>query len=294
MTVTAYDVPLVDLYRKRELLSVDDPPRSRHLPTMCPKASLCWAGLAVTHQPPEGTDASELSAPWIGSAYDAGRTVIVLENLRNYGGFDLRIEASKGMRFLGRVAHYQLAEGRRRLFGSKTYRGTDVWPRALAYAAIWLDSVGVLAKTGPTEVVSSAALSAAQDHVAIVQHVKCSPRTPGSEQTPAMWENCGRLVLADELAILRPARLLVLGTGDNARAMREHVLKGPAGQRRQVTATVGSRSRAITLMTIDSTWGPVEVVVAPHPAGQGGNSRKLLDLLRQVLAPATMPTSTNL
>ncbi len=191
----------------------------------------------------------------------------MLENLRNYGGFDLRVDATKGMRKLGWLARQQLAEGRRRLFGDGKYRGTDVWPRALAYAGVWLEVLGVLPAGDGRGALSAAVLAAALEHVAIVQHVKCSPRTTKSEQSAEMWQHCGRHVRTDELAILRPIRVLVLGTGDNARAMQAHVLRGASSVMGRRTIVVGSRQLAITRSTTATPWGAVDLLVAPHAAG---------------------------
>ncbi len=283
MNQAEFDVPLVTLYRERGLIGLEDPPRARHLPTQCPQSQQCWPRLLAADVPGADMDQSELSPPWIGPRYRDGETAIVLENLRNYGGFDLRVDATKGMRKLGWLARQQLGEGRRRLFGGGTYRGTDVWPRALAYAAIWLDALGVLPAGGAKGAPSPAVLSAALEHVAILQHVKCSPKSAKSEQSAAMWQRCGRHVLADELAILRPLRVLVLGTGDNARAMEAHVLRGASSVVGRGTIPVGGRQLAITRSTTATPWGAVDLLVAPHPAGKGGNSRKLPDLLRHLL-----------
>ena len=45
-----------------------------------------------------------------------------------------------------------------------------------------------------------------------------------SPRFTAMWERCGSHILKKELAILKPARLLILGTSDNAWYLSEHVL----------------------------------------------------------------------
>ena len=91
-----------------------------------------------------------------------------------------------------------------------------------------------------------------------------------------MWQHCGRHVLASELALLAPQRILVLGTGDNARAMREHGLRGPERDLRRGSVRVGRRELRATLSKTDAAWGTVDLLVAPHPAGPGGNARSLL------------------
>lgn len=293
--MTSYDVPLVNLYRERRMVSLGDPPRGENLRTRCERAAACWEHLGAEAVPPEGTAAAELSPPWVGSSYEIGRTVVVMENLRHYGGFDLLGTSGRGMRHLGMLAREQLAGRRRRLFASGTYRGTDVWPRALDYAALWLGAVGVIGVGASSPASEVEQRITALDHVAIVQHVKCSPATRGSEQPRAMWANCGQHVLAHELAILRPRRLVVLGTGDNARAMWELVLRRPARVIDRATLRIGQRVLAVTVASTESPWGAVDVLVAPHPAGRGGNARGLLARARELFgrmpsASATAPT----
>src|SRR4051794_24318729 len=130
-TFSVLDAPLVESYRARGVLSGSN--TSVHLPTACPRASSCWAGCA-THAPVPEELGSQLSAPWIGPAYEQGRTLLLLENLREYGGFDLGHEREPqiGMRFLAVAARASFAVGKKRLFRtpSKGYPGTLVWHRA--------------------------------------------------------------------------------------------------------------------------------------------------------------------
>lgn len=59
---------------------------SVHLPTACPRAATCWAGVAAACVPGNEAPASRLSAPWIGPHYDQSRMVVLLENMNAYGG----------------------------------------------------------------------------------------------------------------------------------------------------------------------------------------------------------------
>lgn len=289
-----FDVPLVALYRGLGLVSQGDPPRGEHLPTRCECANTCWAGLDANHVPKVEDRAAELSPPWIGSKYRDGRTVIVMENLVHYGGFDLRANATSGMRHLGWLARQQLRDGRRRIFRSGAYRGTDVWPRALAYASLWLGADPAIVRGPAADHPAEKPLVTALDHVAIVQHVKCSPGTRRSEQPQSMWDTCGGHILAGELAILRPERIIVLGTGDNANALWRHVLPGARSNLAEAGMRVGRRTARVTLWAVEAPWGAaVRVLVVPHPAGLGGNARGLIDLARGVFAKnAARPTTT--
>ena len=48
--------------------------------------------------------------------------------------------------------------------------------------------------------------------IARVQAIKCVPRRKGSEPYDAMWEHCPSMLLPFELDVLKPSRLLVLGS----------------------------------------------------------------------------------
>lgn len=291
MTSTSpYDASLVALYQQQGLLDGSGSPT--YLPEDCPMSSPCWAHLTAEHRPPRDAPASRLSPPWIGPRYAEGRTLVLMENLRHYGGFDLGPDAKRGMRYLGQIARAQLLEGRRRFFRGNTswgapYRGTDVWPQALAYAAGWLDAAGFPAQWSSPGRATDASLAQALDLVAIAQHVKCSPMTPKSDQDHEMWEQCGAHVLAHEIALLQPARIIVLGTSDNARALRQHVLPDRLGEPRRCAVPIGKGLMHLVLEERTAAYGTVRVLVVPHPARPGGTSRKLVASARDlVLEPA--------
>jgi len=117
--VTSFDDALVRLYRERGLLTADD--RPVHLSTACPRASACWAGQSAERHPKEGTPAAALSPPHVGERFEEGHLVVLLENLRNYGGWDLGPQAKVGMRFLAAHARDDLANGKRVLFRGDGY-----------------------------------------------------------------------------------------------------------------------------------------------------------------------------
>jgi hypothetical protein len=170
------------------------------------------------------------------------------------------------------------------LFPNPKYRGTNVWYRAVVYATAWLACDGIIAPPGSvTRAHDPAALAASLDFIAIVQHVKCSPRGGRSDQNPAMWRECGPHVLAHELAVLRPTRVIVLGRGDNAQALRELIMPRRIGDLRTQTIGSGRRRAFVELETRTGPFGPVDVLVAPHPAAPGGTSRAITAAVRAML-----------
>lgn len=282
MTQT-FDPQLVGAYRARGLL--DDGGRAVHLPTACPRCSACWAGEDPSRVPPPDHKghAGRLSAPWIGYEYQRGRLVVVLENLRNYGGWDLRADADKGMRYLGRCARAGFSEGHRVLFRGGAYAGTRVWTQAVSYAATWLATSRFLTTTWSGVGVPGAALAEAMDLIAMVQHVRCSPLGHRSNASAAMWTECGRHVLRDELRILGPARMIVLGRDRNAGALAAHVL--PHGRVvHERTVRLGSRTSTVRLERRMLEDRSVDVAVVQHPASPGGTSRALVGALRDLVS----------
>jgi len=282
-----FDDALMKLYVERGLARAVDAPA--HLPTACPRAVVCWKGVPDERRPAMGHPASELSPPHIGDLFVESRVVVLLENLREYGGFDFSVqEATRGMRYLTRCAAVGLARGSKVLFRGGGYAGSRVWHQALSYAACWLRSRGSMTfgMTGPGSVPAKAVAESLK-HVALAQHVKCSPIGARSEQTAGMWEECGRYVLAGELGVLAPKALLVVGTGENAASVRAHLLPVLA-DRRAREVRIGSRVSSIALETRSSpTLGPVAVLFVPHPAAPGASSHALIDAFDELVTAAT-------
>lgn len=277
-TLMDWDALIVPMYEERGLLRNGAPV---HLPTECPRAEECWRGERAARHPARNTPAAALSAPYIGHRYNVGGLAIVLENLRNYGGWDITPQPRVGMRFLANAARAGIAKGHKVLFRGGGYRGTNVWYRAVAYAAEWLGCDGINGSS-TSGTMSPTTVAEALDFIALLQHVKCSPMGGRSDQNANMWQNCGPHVLAHELQVLRPGQLIVLGQGDNATAMRSLL---PRLVTTFVTETVklGRRTTRIVLERRLGPTGDVDVLFVPHPAALGGTSNKLMDAVRHSL-----------
>lgn len=281
--MTDFDVALRQVYRAQGLIELRDASvHPVHLPTACPKAGACWAGAAVNYQPKIDSPAAKLSAPYIGRRYAEGRLLIVMENLRHHGGYD-------AMRDLGDRARRELQAGKKVLFRDPKpgYPGTRVWYQAIAYATAWLGATGRLRVEWVGKGVPSRdSLIGALDLVAIVQHVKCSPTGGRSEQNKAMWSSCGTHVLVHEIDVLQPSSMLVVGTGDNANAVRERVLP-QEGHAVAFAESVPTKRGAVAL-TMQSrkrlgSESEIATLTVPHPAWPGGTSKKLVDAARCLL-----------
>jgi hypothetical protein len=278
----ALDDELVRLYGARGLLR--DGSNPVHLPTECPRAMKCWGTESAERRPAPGSPAAALSPPHIGPRYDEERLVVVLENLRGYGGWDLGPQPTTGMRFLAAAGRVGLSRGATVLFRGGTYRGTMVWHRAAVYAAAWLDCDREhRSSDSPPAMPSPTVIAEALDFIALVQHVKCSPVGGRSDQNETMWRECGPHVLVHELAILKPSRMIVLGQGDNAHAVRTHILPELRAVVAHEVVQLGRRKVRLEFESRSGPIGNVDVMFMPHPATPGGTARRIITQAQMLL-----------
>lgn len=280
-----FDAALLDAYVELGLISADQKPV--HLPTACPMCTTCWKG-ASERVPPMGSPASEISGPWIGAEYAPGGVLVLLINMNEYGGWDLRQDAEVGMRHLGRSARASFLKGARLLFGGPGYRGTMVWVGAVSYAASWLADRSDAASAHDADRFSGAALADAMDRIVITQHIKCSPSGSASAPTPEMWRACGPHVLRKELEILRPGKIIVVGSGENDSRLRDLLPSRERGRMLERMVTVGTKNLALRLelqRPLDAHHA-VDVLTVPHPATPGGTSGALLQAVGEMFDEA--------
>ena len=260
---------LLNLYRAKGVVSLDGNALPLH--AHCSNAIGCWRG--CERRIPSGAQ-SQLSLPWIGPRYCQARLLAIGENLYEAGGLHKLEE-------LVRAARQELSEVTRMRvrFGSqwKTYRGSLVWHHVGAYAATILRSRGVEPFASmswkPGEGVPRTATIAAYDFIAYTNHVKCSPNGDFSRPSQVMWDTCGRHFLRNELEILEPDMVLVLGSANNGWRVREQALGYESRLR-----CVGRHVRQ------DKLWHDgraIEMVTVPHPSARRVNWRSVCSELEQ-------------
>jgi hypothetical protein len=167
----------------------------------CPNAAGCWRG-NTAERPSAAGGRAGVSLPWVGPHYWPGGVAVLGMNLRDAGG--LLVEYEISCRSGGEQSQLaRLDAGYREAHGSPFgYRAT----RSAAAALDWVGCREVQDEEVP------AMLSAALQRTARLQHVKCSPADGArSSPTEAMTRNCPPMLLARELAILRPSVLLTFG-----------------------------------------------------------------------------------
>ena len=284
MSVTEGDgVPTIELrrvYGERGLVAETGP--APRLSQSCAHRGSCWKG-HETRRPAAESVADELAAPWIGNQYERCRTAVVLENLNEYGGWD-------AMGNLARYARSEFQRGKRMLFAGKyedgrKYRGTIAWTQALSYAVAWLALEGELPDARDAQgKITCKALAAAVDRVAIVQHVKCSPMGDRSRPSKAMWEHCGGHLLGEELRILQPRRIIVLGVDNNLGGLRRLLGLQEVAQN---STQLGKTTMRCLLLEASG----VRALAVPHPTSRGGSSAKLVAAAARLLGGTQLASS---
>jgi hypothetical protein len=198
---------LLELYRTKKLLRRGS---VRALCDICPNAESCWdkandgqrrAPREPTTPESEDSENGGIFLPWVGPQYKRGGVVIIGINLNitGDGETDLLIEhAITWQRYVGRFRLGVGGEG-----GSRYGVATAQSAQALV---AWTTGRKVPAAAAPGSQLIDAVLQTSR-----LQAVKCVPRRSRSEPFPQMWDHCPSFLLRDELDILEPAALLVLG-----------------------------------------------------------------------------------
>lgn len=189
---------LCDLYQEVGVLpgGVDMP-----LNEICPRCAECWEP-AEDRESPSPTEAG-ISAPFIGANYGDRRICVVGMNFNGAGGLEanwwicgLHIEAQRA--------------------GKRGVRGLPFAYGAMSYARLVERSLARL-PLDDWERPMPTTLAPTWDACAFTQAIKCSPRRPRGSPFPAMFSNCPSLLFVQELAILRPRVVLILGRAKQPR-----------------------------------------------------------------------------
>ena len=182
------------LYARHGLIDVEHP---KPLCQLCVNRDPCWESAPDARR--EGADGDgSLCLPWIGPGYQPGGVAIVgvNPNISYEEQTDLTseywISYDQHVRYL--AAGYSRTPSR---FAYGAYRSAAALLDAAAGRPITDRDPDQL----PDSVLQTARLQA----------VKCVPKRRNSNPTDGMWERCPPMLLASELDILRPGRILVTG-----------------------------------------------------------------------------------
>lgn len=216
----------------------------------------------------EGEKPINIYSPWIGENYDRLRILALGINMNHYGGID-------AVSYLVGGAKVQIGQGRRKIdFGSKDYSGTFYYHRLPAYAAIFLEVKGIIDEKRINNYPDKNDVNLAFDFVAITNSIKCSPRGGKSEPTFEMWNNCNRYILKEEVSVLKPKEILILGKTTNYDYFKSAVVDELFEEKIYNHIKVG-RARLN-----DNEFNFYGI---PHPTSFGGNSWKIFEELNKII-----------
>jgi hypothetical protein len=233
----------------------------------CENNELCWNGIEGRKPTSvQNLHWSHVSLPWIGHKYNIFRMVVLGINPYEAGGIDFYPN-------LIPLAKEEMSQGKIKVnFGHEGYKGTVLWHRIGIYA-----SQIILKFVNDDDVYRFPELSHidAYDWISFTNHIKCSPVGDRSEPSQAMWENC-HSILKDELYMLTPKILLVLGSGDNIYYLLKNVLEETP------ILIEGTKYARIYQGIINGKQ--IVIINVPHPAAPGlGASKQISKDLDEIL-----------
>jgi hypothetical protein len=235
------------------------------LPKRCPGRCACWEDVQEIRTP-ENDAMNRIAYPFIGKNYQ-GELALV--------GINMNLEKPSELlrtRYTGPEGQQRIiedtAKGFRTNKNSKDPLGGSIllFHRAAVYANILL---GMAKREDCVEPAGSPrigkdyeALAAVFDRVVYLDAIKCSP--PGKNSKPAedMYEYCMVGIFHDELAILRPQKILIMGLNAFKTLVTNlGVFEKFSGNIRRFEASF--------------PWGKTELWGIVHPAAPGGNHKTL-------------------
>ena len=183
---------LCDLYEARGLL---DDGRDRPLWALCPRRGPCWEGRGDAR--PRREERAGIAVPWLGRRYLERRICLVGINFHDWGGLD---------------GHWLICPDHEQSLarGGRGHHGLPFGLGAAAYVRLVEEALDGTLRPGrpvppPTEAAD------AWQSCAFLEAVKCAPDRPASEPFEEMWGECVGLLLREELRILAPRVVILLG-----------------------------------------------------------------------------------
>ena len=208
-----------------------------------------------------------ISFPWIGRFYEKYKILVIGVNMNGYGGYD-------AFKLLVDYAISELKVGKKKLFKSKDYPGTLYYHRLLSYASILLEKYKIVEETKDGLFPNKETLIKTFDFISITNSIKCSPRGERGKPTNEMWNNCPTYILKEELKILKPKTVLILGKSDNYKYFKNNVLDELILEKR-TNKIISGKGRLNS--------NELEYFIIPHPASFGGTSPSILNDFKKII-----------
>jgi len=267
---------LKNMYFKKAL--VDNNQASINLSASCSHFNDCHLNDQNFIQAEHDSNYNQISIPWIGSNYNKYKIVVLGINAYESGGIDdIRNNVTNSMIELSRNKYrvnfnYEFTSG---VNAGKMYKGSLLWHRMAAYSKVVVSALNCasddffkeLELTKNEQFVPKKVVSYFE-HIAFLNHVKCSPLGDRSIPNTKMWENCGQHILIDELKILDPDYIIVLGSSANFDYLKNNVLG-----LENVESDVFGKIKYFKCKVFSK---PTKVIGLPHPSAPNGGSSKSL------------------
>lgn len=223
----------------------------------CKHSNDCWLKALGRKQ----KDHNSIYRPWIGKDYNKARLLVIGLNLNNYGGYDASRE-------LFEQAKREISEGKIKLFKNERYVGSIVFHRFGSYVTSILEKKGLLKPTWKDSFPLPKDIIDAYDHIAYTNHIKCSPKGDNGKPSTGMWEKCGGHILKQEIKLLTPDIILLLGTSDNYSYFKKNVLDKDVDIEWKMNIGVGE---------VMINEKPIKIFIIPHPTSRGGNKYEIMN-----------------
>jgi hypothetical protein len=241
-----------ELYKSLSIMNENN--EGLPLISSCTKSDHCWKKALN-----RSTNYS-IYYPWIGAQYKEFKILVIGENMNDYGDINAAYN-------LIEKAKIDIKQHKRKLFISKTYKGTLLFHRIGCYVASFIKSNDLNTAILKNKYPASINVAESFDYIAYTNHVKCSPKREKSEQTNEMWENCGTHILKDEIRILNPEIILILGTSDNFNNISTKVFD------KNIKLSVAGKCK-FGEGFLDGKL--IKIYVLPHPSSRGGASYEII------------------
>ncbi len=222
----------------------------------CERASKCWQSIPEDRYPKSESHCNRITLPWVGGDYRTSRVLVIGENFYEMGGLNACTD------LVNDAMNLMIRDNKKRIFGGgktstgKTYGGTFFYYRMAHYSGALVRFL----ETGNSipdfsEFTEPNRIARYFDNIAYTNHIKCSPLGNRSRMSAEMWSQCGKHILSEEIEILEPKWIIVLGKANNAYYLKQFV------------SNLGRRcDGAVSGFVGEIRKKSVNILVVPHPS----------------------------